>query len=46
MSVVPGLFVIACLVMFGGCAMVLGCVFMVLRGLVMMINVCIVGCPG
>lgn len=41
MSVMRAFLVIACLVMFGGSAVVLRSMFMVLCGFVMMINVCI-----
>jgi hypothetical protein len=39
LSMMRPFFVVARLVVFGGLAMVLGCVFMVLRGFVMMIDV-------
>lgn len=39
LSMMRPFFVVARLMMFGGLAMVLGCVFMVLRGLMMMIDV-------
>ena len=41
MCVMPGFLMIACLVMLGGCSMMLRGVFVVLRRFVVMVDVCI-----